>query len=58
MNESLIAMVPTPSTLYQQGWPLLVIDASIISSATKKYACNYATAREDTFSLYDVEATR
>jgi hypothetical protein len=36
---SFIAMRPTPSARYQQGCPLRVIDLSMISSATKKYAC-------------------
>lgn len=40
MKESLIAIMPTPSTLYQQGAPLRVIEASIISSATRNIACS------------------
>lgn len=35
-----MATIPTFGCLYQQGWPLLVTLESIISSDTRKNACN------------------
>jgi hypothetical protein len=40
MNESLMEIMPIPSSLYQHGWPRRVTDASMTSSATRKHACN------------------
>ena len=37
-NASLIAALPRPSTLYQHGWPRLVTEESIISSAINNQA--------------------
>jgi len=36
-----MAIMPTPFTRYQQGWPRRVMLASIISSDTRKYAWSF-----------------
>jgi hypothetical protein len=41
MNESLMATIPTPSALYQQGSPRRVTDESMISSAIRKKPWSY-----------------
>lgn len=40
INASLMATVPIWGSRYQHGWPLRVIEESIISSETRKKACS------------------
>ena len=41
-------MGPTPSTLYQHGWPRRVKDESIMSSATKSQAWSISMIQPST----------
>ena len=40
--QSLHALSSTLGTLYQQGWPRRVMEASMMSSATRKKACSHS----------------
>jgi hypothetical protein len=39
MKASLIAIIPTFGARYQHGWPRRVLEASMMSSLTRKKAC-------------------
>jgi hypothetical protein len=47
----------TLGTLYQQGWPLRVIDPSMMSSATRKKACNYRSNTQNAVSTLSLTGT-
>lgn len=47
----------TLGTLYQQGWPLRVIDPSMMSSATRKKACNYRSNTQNAVSTLSLAGT-
>ena len=50
-NASLIAALPKSSTLYQHGWPRLVTDESIISSAINNHAWSISMTQPSTANL-------
>ena len=47
-----MATMPTVGTLYQQGWPRRVSEASMMSSATRKKACSHSMAQPSTAARF------